>query len=727
MKQRFTLKAVLFLAALLTGLHASAYDFESGGLYYNFNETAGTVSVTYNNDVKYSGDIVIPSTVVHDGITYTVTGIGEVAFGRSGITSVKMPNTITTIRYSAFENSVSLTEIEIPESVTTIEDMAFEGCSGINKPVVIPDGVKGNFASNLFRNCTNLPSLTIGTGITVICSNSLQNCPNLKELIIKDSDEPLEVLRDVNTNNTGFETVYVGRNFGRKNGNGEFYEGIVFIDVPSLKSVTFGDKVTAIYDYTLNRCDNLESITFGSGLKSIGSQVVHCMKLTSIEFPSGLESIGDYAFGLCGITGEVVLPDALTSLGEGAFDGCTGITSFTVGTGLTEFSLTSIQNCTGLKEVIFKDSETPIVVDGSEVNTSFAIETAHIGRDISAVINGRGLYSLFEDCTTLRNVTIGDNVTALCDYAFDGCTGLTSIDIPDGVTKIGTSAFSRCTGLTSLTLPDGVTEVGSSAFAASGLRSIVLPDGIKELSYTFSNCADLTSVTLPDGLVSLWGYTFWNCTNLKNIALPDGVTEIGSYAFEGCTGLESATLSKELTIIEENAFHDCSNLATIAIPDKVETIMYYAFNGCSNLATVTLGNSLKTIEYGCFEDCEKIAEITFPASLQEIEEGAFGGCTALMTINVLTNVLPELEEDGFDTKQYLRANVYVPKGTLDAYIASSWGNFANLHDTLDPSAVSLVENDGIGIRVVDGNIVVEGIAGGANVLTLTSKNRIDYN
>ena len=191
--------------------------------------------------------------------------------------------------------------------------------------------------------------------------------------------------------------------------------------------------------------------------------------------------------------------------------------------------------------------------------------------------------------------------------------------------------------------------------------------------------------------------------------------------------METATLSKELTLIEENAFRDCSSLAAIAIPDKVETIEYSAFAGCSNLATVSLGRSLKILDYDVFEDCEKITEITFPASLQEIDNGTFRGCTALMTINSLGTVPSSLGDETFDTKQYLRANVYVPRGTLDAYIASSWGNFANLYDTLDPSsAVNLVEDGGIGINVVDGNIVVEGIADGANVEVYNAGGQLVY-
>ncbi len=530
MKQRFTLKAVLFVAALLTGLHVYAYSFEADGIYYQINyEDNSTVSVTYNDEVEYTGAIVIPSTVTHDGTTYTVTNIGYRAFDSSSIVSVDMPNSITDISSRAFFDCSLLTEIVIPESVTTIGSEAFLGCSGINKPVVIPDGVV-EIPFALFSDCTNLPSLTIGANIKYITTGALNGCSNLKELIIEDSDEPLVIQWGNNANSvidkyTGLETAYVGRNFGDTDISGELRSGLGLINAPSLKSVTFGEKVTAIYASSAWNCTNLETVSFGSNLMLIDYGAFSgTSKLTSIEFPNTLKSIGDAAFDRSGITGElvlpdglesigesafnectgisgdlvlpinlktigkssfygctgitgVVLPDALTSLGKEAFSGCSALSSLTIGTALPEFSLTSIKDCTGLKEVIFKDSEIPITVDGSEVNTPYNIETAHIGRDISVVMNGFGLYGLFQNCVTLRNVTIGDKVTALSDYAFDGCTGLTSIDIPDSVTKIGSSAFSGCTGLTSLTLPDGVTDIGYSTFSTSGLKSIVCPIG----------------------------------------------------------------------------------------------------------------------------------------------------------------------------------------------------------------------------------------------------------
>lgn len=78
---------------------------------------------------------------------------------------------------------------------------------------------------------------------------------------------------------------------------------------------------------------------------------------------------------------------------------------------------------------------------------------------------GNYYYNVFEGCTSLTILNIGDNVQNIPAFAFLGCTGLTSITIPSSVTSIGSLAFSGCTGLTSIyfeaTTPP---SIGSSIF-----------------------------------------------------------------------------------------------------------------------------------------------------------------------------------------------------------------------------------------------------------------------
>lgn len=123
--------ALLALTILLPAL-ASAHDFEVDGIYYNINGNEATVTYQGMNPSQYdeyTGQVVIPETVTHDGVTYQVTAIGPNAFERcSNLTGVEIPNTVTSIGNYAFSYDSRLTSIVIPNSVTTIGNGAFSDC-----------------------------------------------------------------------------------------------------------------------------------------------------------------------------------------------------------------------------------------------------------------------------------------------------------------------------------------------------------------------------------------------------------------------------------------------------------------------------------------------------------------------------------------------------------------------------------------------------------------------
>ena len=126
MKQKTILRAVLTAVLTLVATTASAHHFEVNGIYYN-EIGKGTVSVTYKGSSydadanEYTGEVIIPSSVTYSGTTYSVTSIGDKAFGEcSGLTSVSIPNSVTSIGNYAFAFCSGLTSVTIPNSVTTI-------------------------------------------------------------------------------------------------------------------------------------------------------------------------------------------------------------------------------------------------------------------------------------------------------------------------------------------------------------------------------------------------------------------------------------------------------------------------------------------------------------------------------------------------------------------------------------------------------------------------------
>ena len=114
MKQRLFGRLAAVAAVLLLGAAtASAHDFEVDGIYYNINSDGTSVGVTYKGnyydyyDNEYSGAVTIPASVTYSGKTYSVTSIGDSAFyGCSGLTSVEIPNSVTSIGNYAFNSCI---------------------------------------------------------------------------------------------------------------------------------------------------------------------------------------------------------------------------------------------------------------------------------------------------------------------------------------------------------------------------------------------------------------------------------------------------------------------------------------------------------------------------------------------------------------------------------------------------------------------------------------------
>ena len=150
----FMKQLLLSILMMLLPLLANAESVEINGIYYNLSTNTNTAEVTHHPyDLGYySGDIVIPETVNYEGISYSVTSIGDWAFyGCYELTSITIPNSVTSIGYRAFYGCSSLTSITIPNSVTSIGNGAFYGCSDLTS-ITIPNSVTF-IGEGAFYNC----------------------------------------------------------------------------------------------------------------------------------------------------------------------------------------------------------------------------------------------------------------------------------------------------------------------------------------------------------------------------------------------------------------------------------------------------------------------------------------------------------------------------------------------------------------------------------------------
>ena len=154
-KLRFILISIV---VLLTSGRAAAYDFESGGLFYNIIDgNAKTVELTCSNYTDwstvsdYTGDIVVPATVTSGGVTYTVKRIGQLAFKNSSITSLTLSEGIESIEQDICENCNQLASLSFPSSLRSIKYAAFWSCDALTS-ISLPEGLT-TLGNDVFRYC----------------------------------------------------------------------------------------------------------------------------------------------------------------------------------------------------------------------------------------------------------------------------------------------------------------------------------------------------------------------------------------------------------------------------------------------------------------------------------------------------------------------------------------------------------------------------------------------
>ncbi|MCM1141086.1 MAG: leucine-rich repeat domain-containing protein [Muribaculum sp.] len=289
--KRIITKLGMVIAVLLSFLPASAYDFEVDGIYYDVISFTDFTCEVVNGDVKYEGDVIIPSKVTYNNRELTVTKIARPAFEDCGsLTSVTIPDSMTEIGQYAFNGCRSLTSVAIPDSVTEIEGYAFSGCSSIST-ITIPDSVteigqgafEGCISLNsiklsdnlnsienaLFNGCESLSSLSIPKSVgslscchkegILVSDFTFENCINLKSIRIEYGETTLRILNSdfgrifwwMDYSDAPVETFFIDR---------KLYEGRYYYNLCDLKDYVIGEHI-AENQVSIEEAEDLESIT----------------------------------------------------------------------------------------------------------------------------------------------------------------------------------------------------------------------------------------------------------------------------------------------------------------------------------------------------------------------------------------------------------------------------------------------------------------------------------
>lgn len=655
-----------------------------------------SVSITVPKTI--SGKVVLPSAIELKDRQYSITSISNALFTNCvNLTSIEIPSSVTNIATTAFDGCAKLESIvvdadntkyssqdgilynkakttfiyvpsaikgaiSIPNGITAINNSLFQDCSNITS-IELPDSIT-RLGDNAFNNCSDLNSVKLPSNITDIGANAFNRCDNITSATLPTF--ALDYL-----SKTKLQTVII-------NGGASIDER-AFYNCANLTIIAL-NSVSTIGAQAFYNCSSLTRVDMPSSVASVGNNAFYgCSSLTgvyitdikswceiefenaqsnplafannlylnndlltSLEIPDEVTSIGDYTFYGCSGLTEINMPSNITHIGVSAFDGCDNIMTATIPTpAISSMPKSKLQN---------------VVINGGD-----------------QIVNGA-----FADCTNLVGVDIPSSVTFIGSTAFSGCAKLgsiridanntyyTSVDgilynkqkteiilipkaiggavaIPNGVRTISSNSFSDCIGLTSVEIPSSVTTIGKDAFSGcDNLTGVNITDIASWCGVAFANTQAnplaaaqnlyidnvlATSLVIPNTVTSIGDYAFYGCSGVTSVSIPSN-TSIGTEAFKGCNNIMSATLPasalssitktklQKVVInggeeIASGTFMNCSNLTSVDMGNSVTSIGQFAFSGCTGLQSIKIPSSVTSIAWRTFNGCSNLTSVTF--------------------------------------------------------------------------------------------------------------------
>ena len=635
------------------------YQYPLGYIFGTESYTGGKSTVQY-----YYGSSTTSTT---SSIYYIPTSLKEVI-----ITDCEY------IQYGALYNCSSLTSITIPNSVTSIGPSAFSNCSSLTN--VYYDGTIGDWCNISFNSSDSNP-MVYATNFYILDENGLINYNNKNYSILTEIVIPTSVA---------------------KIGDYAFY------NCSSLTSITIQTSVTSIGKYAFYNCSSLTSITIPNSVTSIGKYAFYnCSSLTSITIPTSVTSIGSSAFSGCSSLETITLPFVgdkrhtsndtyqypfgyifgtdsyvggkstqqdyygssttsttssyyyipeslkeviITDCGyiqHGAFYNCSSLTSIIIPNSVKGIGPSAFSKCSSLTNVYYDGT----IEDWCNISFNSSNSNPMVYATNFYILDENGLINYNnKNYSILTEIVIPTSVAKIGDYAFYNCSSLTSITIPNSVTSIGKYAFYNCSSLTNITIPTSVTSIGDRAFYnCSKIASITIPDSVTSIGqYAFASCTSITNIGIPASITSIGQYTFYNCISLTSIEIPNSVTSIGEGAFSKCSSLESITLpfvgDKRHTSTDTYQYPlgYIFGIGSYTGGTKTQQYYYGSSTTSSTSSDYYIPKTLKEviitdceyIQYGAFYNCSSLTNIVIPNSVSNIGTDSFFGCGSLETISL---------------------------------------------------------------------------------------------
>ena len=423
--------AALCVIAYMALMPANAWaeerevTFDDGGASYEatIDTEALTATLTGLKLTEQVAELSLPSSIVSDGVTYTVSELsGELGWSTqcAGVTSLVIPETVTSVDGMRFSKFPDLTSLTIPgsvknfngslQSMSKLQTLTFEegveeissnfmvnNCSALST-VNLPSTLKRLSQPSTFENAISLTSITLPEGIQITEGSTFSGCTSLTSIVLPASID--EIVSSMFADCTALTTVEA-KGVITSVGQGAFSGCTALTTIPSLSSVTsighsaFKEcgaltgpidlsQVTTLGSYAFYNCRNLTGdldlgnvtsiptyafsyvtarvTALNPAITSIGTWGFVWTDLSAVGLPERLESIGSYGCYGADLPDPLEVPDGVTSLGAGAFDD-TGLTQIVLGSSIETVNANVFPST--LKKLTINNSEDIVKIEGA--------------------------------------------------------------------------------------------------------------------------------------------------------------------------------------------------------------------------------------------------------------------------------------------------------------------------------------------------------------------------
>lgn len=648
--KRILHKTIACFSLLAVCMNAYSVRFSLNGIKYD--TTSGDNATVIGFVDGLSGDVIIPSSVEYKGTTYNITEVKDHAFIRAN----------------------DITSVTVPEGVTTIGQMAFTFCGNL-KQAKLPQSAT-NLDINIFAQCPKLTSVSMSNNIETIPDYMFQNCTSLTSVNIP--------------------------------GNLKKIGNCAFLYCERLETVNLPDGLTSIGESAFSGCGCLKHFSIPSTVTEIGTNAFVGCSMTEFHIPKGLVS----GVNLCGLptcqylktvtvdkeNPKYYVEEGMVCCKNDTLVACPGgVHVSDIPSGIKAIASSAFKNMSGTFRLKFPSELT--YIGEFAFASSGIMESISIPGTVKKISGNAFAYTSY-----LTSVVINEGTTEIGDYAFYNSDNLSIIHLPSSVEKIGRAAFYGCKSLSALTIPSKVKEIGEFSFGSLLIKEITLPSSIKNIpKMAFDNCKNLETVNLSKNTETIEYAAFRKCTTLLSVDLPASIKKVDSGAFIGCLAMKSINIEagNEAYTSVDGVLMSGDKTQLVAfpggitegytVPAYVKSVNGEAFHDAL-VGSVELSEGVESVGRYAFGGCSQLKEVTIPSSMKSIADYAFTNCPAIENVYVKCSEPLVITDNAF--MPLPETKLYVPTGTKSKYeAATGWKNFTNILEKDYPTGISVNTDD----------------------------------